>query len=67
MLLISTPASVVIAKIMVPEREEVTDGVLLPDTNIRSSMDAITQGTVQGEQLLINIVAMIIVMVSLIT
>lgn len=42
--LISAPASVVIAKIMVPEREEVTADELLPDTNIRSSMEAITQG-----------------------
>ncbi|KIH76874.1 concentrative nucleoside transporter, CNT family [Geoalkalibacter ferrihydriticus] len=64
--LISAPASVVIAKIMVPETEQSTLGALLPDTNTRSSMDAITQGTVQGVQLLINIVAMIIVMVALI-
>lgn len=64
--LISAPASVVIAKIMIPESEKSTHGALLPDSNIRSSMDAITQGTVQGVQLLINIVAMMIVMVALI-
>jgi CNT family concentrative nucleoside transporter len=64
--LISAPASVMIAKIMVPETEETTHGAILPDNKIRSSMDALTQGTVQGVQLLINIVAMIIVMVALI-
>lgn len=64
--LISAPASVVIAKIMIPESEKSTHGALLPNSNIRSSMDAITQGTVQGVQLLINIVAMMIVMVALI-
>ncbi|WP_316348624.1 nucleoside transporter C-terminal domain-containing protein [Desulfuromonas acetoxidans] len=64
--LISAPASVVIAKIMVPEKDDTTHATMVPDTNVRSSMDAITQGTVQGVQLLINIVAMIIVMVALI-
>lgn len=64
--LISAPASVMIAKIMVPETEETTHGEILPDNKICSSMDAVTQGTVQGVQLLINIVAMIIVMVALI-
>lgn len=65
--LISAPASVMIAKIMVPETEERTHATLLPDPNIRNSLDAVTQGTIQGVQLLINIVAMLIVMVALIT
>ena len=64
--LISAPAAVVIAKIMIPETEDTTSGTLKPDTNVRGSMDAITQGTMQGLQLLLNIVAMIIVMVALI-
>ncbi|KIH77206.1 Na+ dependent nucleoside transporter C-terminus [Geoalkalibacter ferrihydriticus] len=38
--LISAPASVVIAKIMVPEIEESTFGALLPDTHTRSGMGA---------------------------
>lgn len=64
--LISAPAAVVIAKVMIPETGPVTDGALVPDQNINSSMDAVTQGTVQGVQLLIQIVAMLIVMVALV-
>jgi concentrative nucleoside transporter, CNT family len=64
--LISAPASVVIAKIMIPETAPSTDGALVADNEVRSSMDAVSQGTVQGVNLLLNIVAMIIVMVALI-
>ena len=64
--LISAPAAVVMAKIMVPETEPTTDGELAAAGDIRSSMDAITQGTLQGVQLLISIVAMIVVMIALV-
>ncbi len=64
--LISAPAAVVIAKVMIPETEPVTDGVLVSDMSVNSSMDAVTQGTVQGVQLLIQIVAMLTVMVALV-
>ncbi|OEU71996.1 MAG: nucleoside:proton symporter [Desulfuromonadales bacterium C00003068] len=64
--LISAPAAIVIAKIMIPETQEKTDGQWKIDSNISSSMDAIVQGTIQGIQLLINIIAMIIVMVALV-
>lgn len=64
--LISAPAAVVISKIMIPETQEKTDGQWKSANNISSSMDAIVQGTVQGIQLLINIIAMIIVMVALV-
>jgi CNT family concentrative nucleoside transporter len=39
---------------------------MMPDQSFNSSMDAISQGTFQGVQLLIQIVAMLIVMVALI-
>lgn len=64
--LISAPAAILIAKVMIPETAPVTDGRLETDRSINSSMDAITHGTVQGVQLLINIVAMLIVMVALV-
>jgi len=64
--LISAPAAVVIAKIMIPETEPTTTGSLGADTDTRSSVDAITRGTAQGVELLINIMAMIIVMVALV-
>ena len=64
--LISAPAAVVIAKVMIPETEPVTDGAMVPIDDVNSSMEAISQGTVQGVQLLIQIVAMLIVMVALV-
>ncbi len=64
--LISAPAAVVIAKIMIPESAAPTTGQLEADTDTRSSIDAITRGTAQGVDLLINIMAMIIVMVALV-
>lgn len=64
--LISAPAAVVISKIMIPRAEKTTSGTLLPESAVRSSMDALTQGTAQGVHLLLNIAAMIIVMVAMI-
>ncbi|MDY0189602.1 MAG: nucleoside transporter C-terminal domain-containing protein [Desulfuromonas sp.] len=64
--LISAPAAVVIAKIMVPESAEQTLGQWKVECQESSSMDAIVKGTIQGVQLLINIIAMIIVMVALV-
>ncbi|UCG53766.1 MAG: nucleoside:proton symporter [Candidatus Latescibacterota bacterium] len=64
--IISAPAAITIAKIMIPETQPLTTGKLVPPVEARSWMDAITKGTVQGVQLLINIVAMIIVLVALV-
>lgn len=64
--IISVPAAVTVAKIMVPEGGESTAGVMLPPQTAASSMDAITKGTLQGVQLLLNIVAMLIVLVALV-
>ncbi len=65
--IISAPAAILISKIMIPETQPVTDGSIKTDINYTSSMDAVTKGTVQGVELLINIVAMIIVLVSLVS
>jgi CNT family concentrative nucleoside transporter len=64
--IISAPAAVTVAKIMIPETGKLTTGELVAPDKMRSSMDAITKGTVQGVQLLLNIVAMIIVLVGLV-
>lgn len=64
--IISAPAAITIAKIMVPETEDVTTGKLVPPVEAKSSMDAITNGTVQGVRLLVSVAAMIIVLVSMI-
>ena len=64
--IISVPAAITIAKIMVPETGTPTTGeMVLPDP-AKNAMDAITKGTVQGVDLLINIIAMLIVLVALV-
>lgn len=64
--LISAPAAVVIAKVMIPEQNTLTDGTLRRDESVVSSLDAISQGTTQGIKLLIQIIAMLVVMVALV-
>ena len=64
--IISTPAAIAIAVLMVPPDGPPTEGALVPPQEARSSMDAITKGTVDGVSLLINIVAMLVVLVALV-
>jgi CNT family concentrative nucleoside transporter len=51
---------------MIPETGEQTSGILAPDQTAKSSMDAITKGTLDALTLLINIVALLIVAVALV-
>lgn len=63
---ISAPAAIVFAVLMVPPVGVPTGrGVELPRLD-GSTMDAITRGTSEGLQLLLNIVAMLIVLVALV-
>ena len=64
--LISAPAAVIMAKIMIPETEPITDDTMVPMDDVDGSMDAITQGTIQGVKLLIQIIAMLVVMIALV-
>lgn len=64
--IISAPAAVVISKIMIPQETEPTSGKITSPEAYLSSMDAITKGTLQGIELLINIIAMLIVLVAII-
>ena len=64
--IISVPAAVTIAKVMIPETQPLTSGELKAPQPALNAMDAVTQGTLQGVQLLINIVAMLIVLVALV-
>ncbi len=64
--IISAPAAITIAKIMIPETHPVTSGELTAPEPATSAMDAVTRGTLQGVELLINIIAMLIVVVALI-
>ncbi|MEW8026207.1 MAG: nucleoside transporter C-terminal domain-containing protein [Candidatus Thiodiazotropha sp.] len=65
--LISAPAAVMISRLMVPETQPGTAGELLDIQPASSSMEAITNGTMEGLKLLANIVALLIVLVALIS
>jgi CNT family concentrative nucleoside transporter len=62
--IISAPAAITISKIMIPETMPPTPGKLAVTDDIRSPMDAITKGTLQGVKLLASVIAMIIVLVA---
>jgi concentrative nucleoside transporter, CNT family len=64
--IISVPAAVTIAKIMIPETQRLTTGELSAPEPASGSMDALTRGTLQGVELLINIIAMLVVLVALV-
>ncbi|MGQ0593974.1 MAG: NupC/NupG family nucleoside CNT transporter [Gammaproteobacteria bacterium] len=65
--LINTPGALLIAAVMVPSLGRATAGELGPAQTARSSMDAITSGTLAGIALLINIVALLLVFVALVS
>ena len=64
--IISVPAAITISKLMIPETGELTSGEITIPEKSTSSMDAVTKGTLQGVELLINIIAMLVVLVALI-
>lgn len=64
--LLSAPAAVVISKIMIPEDGELTGAQLKAPDEAAGAMDALTRGTLQGMELLLNIIAMIIVLVAVV-
>jgi CNT family concentrative nucleoside transporter len=63
--LLSLPAGILIARIMVPGAED-TEADTAMAFHYRSSMDAIARGTADGLQLWLGIVAMLLVMVTLV-
>jgi CNT family concentrative nucleoside transporter len=65
--IVSAPAALVVAFLMVPPIGEATGGAMDLRSDATGGMDALTQGTLAGAQLLINIVAMLIVFVALVT
>jgi CNT family concentrative nucleoside transporter len=64
--IISAPAAIVISKIMIPETAPLTSGQLTLTDPPSGAMDAVTRGTTQGLELMLNIIAMIIVLVALV-
>lgn len=69
--LISAPAAIMIALMMIPAEDDSalsgnTD-IQLPPGEGENAMAVVTRGTLEGVQLIINIVAMLIVLVALVT
>jgi len=65
--IISAPAAILVAAVMVPPRGVPTSGKVTLPQQATSSMDAVTRGTLDGLQLLLAIVAMLIVLIALVT
>ncbi len=63
--ILSAPAALVISFVMVPPGAA-TGGRLELVSEASGSMDALTRGTLEGAQLLVNIVAMLVVFVALV-
>src|SRR6202035_1262133 len=72
---LGAPAAILVSLIMVPETSDVRTGGMLADPGVAgdsdmqasSTMDAIVKGTTAGLELLLNIVAMLIVLVALVS
>ncbi len=71
--IMAAPATIVISFIMVPEDPEAfivnrdPSQVVLPPASGDNMMAVITRGTIDGVQILINVIAMLIVLVALVT
>ena len=64
--LISAPAAITIALLMIPQTTTSTAGAPVPDPGASSTMDAITRGTRSGLELFLIVVAMLLVLVALV-
>ena len=63
--ILSAPAALIVAFLMVPP-QALTGGAVVLESQATSGMDALTRGTLDGAQLLLNIVAMLVVFVALV-
>jgi CNT family concentrative nucleoside transporter len=64
--ILSAPAALAISFVMVPPVGEATGGEIDLRSEASGAMDAVTRGTLEGAQLLLNIVAMLVVFVALV-
>jgi len=65
--IVSAPAALVVAFLMVPPEGQASGGRLELRSEATGAMDALTRGTLEGAQLLLNIVAMLVVFVALVS
>jgi len=64
--IISAPAAITVARIMIPQTGKMTTGEIVPPQQAASAMDAVVKGTMDGVGLLINIIAMLVVLIALV-
>ena len=64
--LISAPAAITVARLMIPDAGKPTAAVLDLGEKPQGAMDAIARGTLSGVSLLLNVCAMLIVLVALV-
>jgi len=62
---VATPAAIVVAALMVPGAMSDEAAIEIPRQDA-TAMDAVTRGTMEGAQLLIQIVAMLVVLIALV-
>jgi CNT family concentrative nucleoside transporter len=65
--IISAPAAIAIALLMIPGEKKVEARASMPPRETSSAMEAIVAGTEQGLRMLLNIIAMLIVLVALVS
>lgn len=64
--IISAPAAIIAAKILVPETEEINTDLSIPKDKIgTNALEAISNGTTDGLKLAVNVGAMLLVFISL--
>ena len=65
--ILSAPAAILVSLIMVPPQPGETHDDARLERDACSTMDAVTKGTLAGAELLVNIIAMLIVLIALVT
>lgn len=63
---INAPGAIMIAKLMVPGEKSLDGTLINMDSPYRSSLDALTRGTMDAVKLLLNVIGLLIVFVSVI-
>ena len=67
--IISAPAAIVVAHLMVPDVTLVAPGAgrpVVPRSEAKNAMDAVARGATDGMRLLINVIALLVVLVALV-
>ena len=65
--IISVPAAIMIAKIMIPETGDKTEGDVASPNDASGAMDAVVKGGQDGLAVLLNVAAMLIVLIALVS